>query len=180
MSESVTRVAPRRRPAPGSAFSIQAHAGQATAAAGGVVLTAALALWFPQTAWAHVVALVLLYGTGNSWLVAIKNTLKQRGLKTPAEWLIWFGWMIPLVNLVAPVMIMRDLGRAARAPHLGFLLTVWWLGWWGFTFAAASPEVRADAVVSVSLTPGALACGAVSMAAAAVLIRRITRATATP
>ncbi|WP_372790889.1 DUF4328 domain-containing protein [Paraconexibacter sp.] len=77
-------------------------------------------------------------------------------------------WLVPVVNLLAPAVLLAALLRAAARPA-PLLVALWWICWVGTTvlagFATRNPEVLAD-----QRLPDALAMGGDILAAGAAVL----------
>jgi hypothetical protein len=97
-----------------------------------------------------------------TWLArarAVADRLCSAPHRFARSWTV-VGWLVPLVNLVVPVLVVQDVLRASRpttpsaAPTLSgapssFALPLWWAGWVGgwvalaVAFAVSVPDTRA-------------------------------------
>jgi|GEM_PF-4557601 len=113
------------------------HAPGADAVFGAVTVFAVLIMFFAATTIAAVAAYL-------NWLLRARQCADR-----PAVTPVLVSWFVPVVNLVAPAVLVDRLWRASRPPpdrrlRWKTLLTAWWLSW-----------LVASALVLVRLWPGA-------------------------
>src|SRR5262249_102640 len=59
------------------------------------------------------------------WFLSIRGALRRRGALTPG-WGGFGSWFVPIINLIRPYQLVREVWRAAGAGSSGTIVVVWW------------------------------------------------------
>ncbi|MEU4229027.1 DUF4328 domain-containing protein [Nonomuraea sp. NPDC026600] len=151
-----------------AAFGGRPHGADADAVVGAVTVFAVLMMLVAGTTMAAAAAYV-------SWLVRARQVNDRSAPAGPVA----AAWLIPGVNLIAPLLLVDEVWRGTAPPHDRrrwlTLLTAWWLTWLA-TLALVTtrlPLGSSDGLTGIGLPE--LACATVSALLCAATVRDITR-----
>ncbi|SEM95155.1 DUF4328 domain-containing protein [Nonomuraea pusilla] len=152
-----------------AAFGGRPRGAEAEAVVGAVTTFAVLMMVMAGTT----IAAAAAYAT---WLVRARQVRDRSALAGPVA----AAWLMPGVNLIAPVILVDDVWRAAEPPRerLGrwrLTLAGWWLSWLA-TLALVTIRLPLDSSAGdlTGVGPLELACAAVAAALCAATVHEIT------
>jgi hypothetical protein len=160
----------RRLAAQLAAFGGRPHGAEADAVVGAVTVFAVLMMLVVGTTIAAAAAYV-------TWLVRARQANDRSAPTAPVAW----AWLLPGVNLVAPVLLVDEVWRGAdppldRRPRWLSLLCAWWLTWLA-TLALVTIRLPLDSsagdLTGIGLPE--LVCAAASALLCATTVRDLTR-----
>lgn len=150
-----------------AAFGGRPHGADADAVVGAVTVFAVLMMLVAGTAMAAAAAYV-------TWLVRARQANDRSAPAGPVA----AAWLIPGVNLIAPLLLVDEVWRGTGPPHDRrrwlALLTAWWLSWLATLTLVTTrlPLGHSDGLTGIGLPE--LTCAMVSALLCAATVRDIT------